>query len=63
MPRGENSGLTLKHRNVVKIFKTQELKQKGEFSIPLISDKKLFAVLYIQDKATLETKGAVQINF
>jgi hypothetical protein len=63
VPRGENSGLTLRHHNVVKIFKTQELKQEGEFSIPLISDKKLFAVLYIQDKATLETKGAVQINF
>lgn len=63
VPRGENSGLTLRHHNVVKIFKTQELKQEGEFSIPLISDKKLFAVLYIQDKATLETRGAVQINF
>jgi hypothetical protein len=63
VPRGENSGLTLRHHNVVKIFKTQELKQEGKFSVPLISDKKMFAVLYIQDKKTLETKSAVQINF
>jgi hypothetical protein len=61
VPRGENSGLTLKHHNVVNTFKTQELKKTGEFSFELSSPKGKVIILYVQDKNTLEIKSATRL--
>ena len=59
--RGENSGLILKHHNVVRTFKTEALKETGEFSFELSSTKGKSIILYVQDKNTLEVKGATQL--
>ena len=52
VPRGENSGKTLHHDNVVRAFKTTILQRTGELvlKISTVNSAKSSLVFYVQDK-------------
>lgn len=63
--RGENKNLTLKHHNVVRTFKQQDLVDRGDVHISVPEDtdpSKGAVVLYIQNRNSLKVLGAVQVE-
>jgi len=65
VPRGENSGRTLHHDNVVRSFKTIEAHNTGEVSINLpsgIAIEKSIIIAYVQHSETLKITGAAKHN-
>jgi len=65
--KGENSGKTLKHEAVVRIFTTVELRQnEGKVVVPLkkfIPDKNCDLVVFIQHKQTMKIIAATSQRF
>lgn len=65
VPRGENNGLTLKHENVVRTFKTIYANQSGTIEIDIdnsINFKDCLLIAYLQDKNNLQIYGASKIG-
>lgn len=65
--RGENSGRTLKHHNVVRVFRTLRLEAKGEGRVrmalpPELKAEKASLIAYLQRAATLEILGAAKAD-
>lgn len=60
--RGENSGKTLHHNNVVLVFKTQPLRKSNAIQLDIPNIQDLSIVLYIQD-ANYHTLGATSFSF
>lgn len=65
--RGENSGKTLRHENVVRIFQTISVRSResGSVQLEVSEDVKLAncsIIAYLQDEATLETLAAAGIG-
>ncbi len=64
--RGENAGRTLKHDNVVRLFRSQVLKDaKGQVSVPVsaVTDiKQSSVVLYVQNAMTMLIEAAIGID-
>ena len=61
VPRGENRGLTLKHENVVRQFKTIYSKQAETIKLEIdnsIDPKNSSLIVYLQDKKSLRIYGA-----
>ena len=63
VPRGENSGRTLRHDNVVRQFTTVRLDDaaQGNLSIPVppgAQRKKLLVIAYVQDPVSMKITGA-----
>ncbi len=64
VPRGENSGMTLTHHNVVRKFEIRKLMRAGEIEIALPTNfdpTKSLLVVYIQNKS-LEISGAAELK-
>lgn len=65
VPRGENRGLTLKHENVVRNFKTISAKNAGSISLEIdesIDLKKCLLIVYLQDGKNLKIYGASKME-
>jgi hypothetical protein len=63
--RGENSGKTLYHDNVVRAFTTVPLQSEGDLTLSLpkaVNLDKSSVILYIQDKETWEVAEALQLQ-
>lgn len=63
--RGENKNRTLKHFNVVREFKTLELKKQDTISLRAVENlaiDNMEIVLYVQHKKTLRILGASKIS-
>jgi hypothetical protein len=63
--RGENKNRTLKHFNVVRVFKTVELTENGSVSLPVLADlspDNMEIVLYVQHKKSWRIAGASKIT-
>ena len=63
--RGENSGRTLKHDNVVRAFEQQSLQSEDEITIALPADidlAKSSIILYAQDGQSLAINGATRVS-
>jgi hypothetical protein len=61
--RGENKNRTLKHFNVVREFKTRELKKQGMIKFARVKDlaiNNMEIVLYVQHKKTMKIGGALK---
>jgi hypothetical protein len=64
VPRGENSGRTLHHDNVVRQFTIVRIDsaERGDLSIPVVESaqrKKLLVIAYVQDTLSMNVTGAV----
>ncbi|MDN5200799.1 DUF1223 domain-containing protein [Fulvivirgaceae bacterium BMA10] len=65
VPRGENRGLTLKHDNVVRVFKSIGMNQKGVISLNIPDDidfDKSAVIVYAQDMTSMKVKGATRAS-
>lgn len=64
--RGENRGQTLRHDNVVKIFKTYDIKEgAGTLMLDLpesIDRQNASLILYVQDAVSMAIEGAAQAD-
>jgi hypothetical protein len=63
--RGENKNRTLRHFNVVRVFKTVDLKESDNEIMPWIKDLQpdnAEVILYVQHKKTLRIMGATKIS-
>lgn len=66
VPRGENSGRTLKHDNVVRYFDVQAAKSNGTIVIddlPEFKGKEKSLILYSQDKSSFKIISASKVSF
>ncbi len=66
VPRGENSGLNLKHENVVRVFQTIYSEQSGKVEMEIddsITLEDCLLVAYLQDKNDLTIYGASKLAF
>ena len=67
VPRGENGGRTLRHENVVRVFKTVHLDESGKGSVELklpadLVRKNSSAIAYVQEGAAGAVLGASAID-
>lgn len=66
VPRGENSGRTLEHDNVVRVFDIVEAQVNGHHRLKIKDDKidlkKCLLVAYLQREDNLEIEGACQVK-
>jgi hypothetical protein len=63
--RGENKDRTLKHFNVVREFKTLELREQGVIKFAKVKDlqvNNMEIVLYVQHKKTMRIGGAFKTS-
>jgi hypothetical protein len=64
--KGENSGKTLSHHNVVCIFSSYDLKDlKGEIKLPLnkkIPDKNYMLIAFVQHRQSMKIVAATSVN-
>jgi hypothetical protein len=67
VPRGENSGRTLRHENVVRVFRTVRLDDsaKGSVELKLPADlvrKNSSVIAYVQEAASGAVLGAASVD-
>lgn len=66
VPRGENSGRTLEHDNVVRVFDMADAKSSGNHRLKIKDDKidlkKCLLIAYVQREDNLEIEGACRVK-
>ncbi|MEQ9285894.1 MAG: DUF1223 domain-containing protein [Cyclobacteriaceae bacterium] len=66
VPRGENSGRTLEHDNVVRVFDMADAKSSGNHRLKIKDDKidlkKCLLIAYVQREDNFEIEGACQMK-
>lgn len=64
IPRGENKGITLKHRNVVRVFEVIEATREAQVVLPWPQDLQAnnsSVIIYLQNSRTLKVIAAVEV--